>query len=113
MRPLPRCYAALLAFLLFVLSTHLSAQTELQRKVENITSVDSVKPLETTEFVEKYVAYFSQPLDHRRPEKGSFDQRVIVAHVGFDRPTVIVTEGYGAAYALRPGYREEIGRAHV
>ena len=52
MRPLPRCYAALLAFLLFVLSTHLSAQTELQRKVENITSVDSVKPLETTEFVE-------------------------------------------------------------
>lgn len=69
MRPLPRCYAALLAFLLFVLSTHLSAQTELQRKVENITSVDSVKPLETTEFVEKYVAYFSQPLDHRRPEK--------------------------------------------
>ena len=110
MRPLPRCYAALLAFLLFVLSTHLSAQTELQRKVENITSVDSVKPLETTEFVEKYVAYFSQPLDHRRPEKGSFDQRVIVAHVGFDRPTVIVTEGYGAAYALRPGYREELSR---
>lgn len=110
MRPLPCCYAVLLAFSLFVLSIHLSAQTPLQRKVENITSVDSVKPLETTEFVEKYVAYFSQPLDHRRPEKGSFDQRVIVAHVGFDRPTVIVTEGYGAAYALRPGYREELSR---
>ena len=110
MKPLPRCYAALLVFLLFVLSTHLSAQTALQRKVENITSVDSVKPLETTEFVEKYVVYFSQPLDHRRPEKGSFGQRVIVAHAGFDRPTVIVTEGYGAAYALRPGYREELSR---
>ena len=55
MKPLPRCYAVLLVFLLFVLSTHLLAQTALQRKVENITSVDSVKPLETTEFVEKYV----------------------------------------------------------
>ena len=37
-----------------------------------------------------------------------FHQRVIVSHVGFDRPTVIVTEGYGAAYALNPKYREEI-----
>lgn len=40
--------------------------------------------------------------------KGSFRQRVIVSHVGFDRPTVIVTEGYGAAYALNPKYREEL-----
>mgnify|MGYP000140501088 CR=1 FL=1 len=57
---------------------------------------------------EKYVTYFTQPLDHRHPEKGSFRQRVIVSHVGFDRPTVIVTEGYGAAYALNPKYREEL-----
>lgn len=33
---------------------------------------------------------------------------MIVSHVGFDRPTVIVTEGYGAAYALNPKYREEL-----
>ena len=49
-----------------------------------------------------------QPLDHRRPEKSSFRQRVIVSHVGFDRPTVIVTEGYGAYYALNPKYREDV-----
>ena len=64
--------------------------------------------MESTRFSEKYVTYFTQPLDHRRPEKGSFRQRVIVSHVGFDRPTVIVTEGYGAAYALNPKYREEL-----
>ena len=52
--------------------------------------------------------YLTQPLDHRHPEKGSFRQRVIVGHVGYDRPTVIVTEGYGAGYALRPTYREEL-----
>ncbi len=64
--------------------------------------------MESTRFSEKYVTYFTQPLDHRHPEKGSFRQRVIVSHVGFDRPTVIVTEGYGAAYALNPKYREEL-----
>jgi len=31
-------------------------------------------------------------------------------NVSFDRPTVIVTEGYGAAYAANPAYREEISR---
>lgn len=66
--------------------------------------------METSEFSEKYVTYFTQPLDHRHPEKGSFRQRVIVSHVGFDRPTVIVTEGYGAAYALRSQYREELSK---
>lgn len=110
MKLLPRCYAVLWTFFLFALSARLSAQTDLLGKVESIALVDSVKALETTEFVEKYVTYFSQPLDHFHPEKGSFHQRVIVAHVGFDRPTVIVTEGYGAAYALRPGYREELSR---
>ena len=70
----------------------------------------AIRPLETSEFSEKYVTYFTQPLDHRHPEKGSFRQRVIVSHVGFDRPTVIVTEGYGAAYALRSQYREELSK---
>lgn len=41
-------------------------------KVENMALVDRVKPLETTEFVEKYVIYFSQPLDHRHPKKVRF-----------------------------------------
>ena len=62
------------------------------------------------EFSEKYVTYFTQPLDHNRPELGTFRQRVVVSHVGFDRPTVIVTEGYGASYALSPRYREELSR---
>ena len=49
-----------------------------------------------------------QQVDPKNPAAGTFTQRVIVGHVGFDRPTVIVTEGYGAAYALRPRYHEEL-----
>ena len=103
-------YAALLLFVLLSASTSSFAQTVLEQKISAISAIKEIRPLETSEFSEKYVTYFTQPLDHRHPEKGSFRQRVIVSHVGFDRPTVIVTEGYGAAYALRPQYREELSK---
>lgn len=103
-------YAALLLFVLLSASTSSLAQTVLEQKISAISAIKEIRPLETSEFSEKYVTYFTQPLDHRHPEKGSFRQRVIVSHAGFDRPTVIVTEGYGAAYALRPQYREELSK---
>ena len=101
-------FVLLCVFLLLPFST--AAQTALQEKLKEITQITKVNPLESAEFAEKYVTYFTQPLDHKHPEKGSFSQRVVVSHVGFDRPTVIVTEGYGAAYALYPKYREELSR---
>lgn len=103
-------YAALLLFVLLLASASSFAQTVLEQKISAISAIKEIRPLETSEFSEKYVTYFTQPLDHRHPEKGSFRQRVIVSHVGFDRPTVIVTEGYGAAYALRSQYREELSK---
>lgn len=103
-------YAALLLFALLSASVSSFAQTVLEQKISAISAIKEIRPLETSEFSEKYVTYFTQPLDHRHPEKGSFRQRVIVSHAGFDRPTVIVTEGYGAAYALRSQYREELSK---
>ena len=103
-------YAALLLFVLLSASASSLAQTVLEQKISAISAIKEIRPLETSEFSEKYVTYFTQPLEHRHPEKGSFHQRVIVSHVGFDRPTVIVTEGYGAAYALRSQYREELSK---
>ena len=103
-------YAALLLFALLSASVSSFAQTVLEQKINAISAIKEIRPLETSEFSEKYVTYFTQPLDHRHPEKGSFRQRVIVSHIGFDRPTVIVTEGYGAAYALRSQYREELSK---
>ena len=38
----------------------------------------------------------NQPLDHFDKKSPVFPQRVYVKHVGFDRPTVLITEGYGA-----------------
>lgn len=110
MKHLRTCSAALLLLLLLLPFTRLSAQTDLAQKLSALPGVTEVKPLETVEFVEKNVVYLTQPLDHRHPEKGTFRQRVVVSHVGFDRPTVLVTEGYGGDYALRPAYRDELSK---
>ncbi|MEE4198067.1 MAG: S28 family serine protease [Bacteroidales bacterium] len=45
-------------------------------------------------YSESYDIRYTQPLDHNNPDKGNFKQRVIVNHVGYDRPTVVVLEGY-------------------
>ena len=96
--------------ILILVCQNLIAQDLLHEKLKNIATISEIKPLDKGEFTEKYVTYFNQPLDHQHPEKGSFRQRVVVSHIGFDRPTVIVTEGYGASYALNPRYREELSK---
>jgi hypothetical protein len=47
-------------------------------------------------FQEKYEIKLIQPLDHENPEAGFFQQRMFLSHAGFDRPMVLVTEGYAA-----------------
>lgn len=104
-------YSFMLLFIaLLAMSTPVTlfAQENFLDKVGGLSNVSGVKSLETSVFPQKYVLYVTQPLDHKHPEKGSFRQRVIVGHVGFDRPTVIVTEGYGAGYAMGSKFREEL-----
>lgn len=110
MKNLRICRATFLLFAMLVVVSPLLAQVNLSQKLSKISAITETKPLESAEFVEKYITFFTQPLDHRHPGKGSFRQRVIVSHIGFDRPTVLVTEGYGAVYALRPKYREELSK---
>ncbi|MGW4053186.1 aminopeptidase [Streptomyces sp. NPDC004779] len=41
------------------------------------------------------VLNYEQPIDHKRPWAGTFQQRISVLHKGTDRPTVFRTSGYG------------------
>ncbi|MEO0723345.1 MAG: S28 family serine protease [Bacteroidota bacterium] len=41
-----------------------------------------------------YELHIKQPIDHNNPDKGHFYQRAFLSHRGFNRPTVICTEGY-------------------
>ena len=54
--------------------------------------------VEAIEVEEPYLRAFDlrldQPIDHDDPMTGYFGQRILVEHRGFDRPVVLVTEGY-------------------
>ncbi len=80
------------------------------QKLRATTHVQSVDPLQTTLFPAKFLLRFEQPVNHNLPANETFLQRVVVGHAGFDRPTVLVTEGYGAQYALSSGYIDELAK---
>ncbi|MFE7762371.1 S28 family serine protease [Streptomyces sp. NPDC057438] len=51
-----------------------------------------------------FVLNFTQPVDHRNPKKGTFQQRITVLHKDTARPTVFYTGGYNVS--TNPGRRE-------
>lgn len=86
----------------------LAAPGELREKLATLKGISDIQALESDYYPEKYVVRITQQVDPKNPAAGTFTQRVVVGHVGFDRPTVIVTEGYGGAYAMNPKYQEEL-----
>jgi len=90
--------------------TFRASRTPLEVTLSSLTGVTEVLRLESTEFSEKYQVKVRQMVNHDEVRDGFFEQRIFVMHVGADRPTVMVTEGYGADYASNPRYREELSR---
>ncbi|RHJ78696.1 S28 family serine protease [Parabacteroides sp. AM08-6] len=96
-----------LSVLLIFAANTANAQS-LEEKLAALEGVSGIEKLESDHYAEKYLVRITQQLDPKNPAAGTFSQRVIVGHVGYDRPTILVTEGYGAAYALSSRYREEL-----
>ncbi len=44
-----------------------------------------------------FVLNYTQPVDHRHPSKGTFQQRITVLHKDVSRPTVFYTGGYNVS----------------
>ncbi|GGX53902.1 S28 family serine protease [Streptomyces fructofermentans] len=51
-----------------------------------------------------FVLNYTQPVDHRHPSKGTFQQRITVLHKDTSRPTVFYTGGYNVS--TNPSRRE-------
>ncbi|MCX4663959.1 S28 family serine protease [Streptomyces uncialis] len=51
-----------------------------------------------------FVLTYTQPVDHKRPSRGTFEQRVTVLHKDTSRPTVFATSGYNVS--VNPGRSE-------
>ncbi|MEU3415976.1 S28 family serine protease [Streptomyces sp. NPDC006658] len=51
-----------------------------------------------------FVLTYTQPVDHRHPDRGTFQQRITVLHKDVSRPTVFYTGGYNVS--TNPSRRE-------
>lgn len=78
-----------------LVSNYVSAQN-ISEQLFNLPHVIFKKIQTPLNYEAAYELKIKQPLDHDHPEKGYFYQRAYLSHKGFDRPNVIVTNGYQA-----------------
>ena len=83
-------------------------ESEFYKKLSALPGVSNITPLKSRYFTEKYEVFITQQTDHGNPSAGTFLQRVVVGYTSETAPTVMVTEGYRADYALYPTYSEEL-----
>lgn len=55
----------------------------------------------------KIIFFIEQPVDHTDPAAGTFLQKVVLMHCGYENPTLLVTEGYNSR-GEAPGYGNEL-----
>ena len=100
--------------------TKVPATTDFDQSIVNtlkaIDKVTDVKPFKmvhvynpyTKQFFTKTAYFFNykQDIDHNNPSKGWFKQQCVLTVAGKDRPTVLLTEGYGLGSA--EGYENRL-----
>ncbi len=92
----------LLSLFMFVFVATNANNNEIEKMLKKIDAVTSYEQLEKADSTRSYyLLKFCQLLDPKDESAGTFEQRVMLGHRGYDRPTVIVTEGYGGDYAFK------------
>lgn len=86
-----------MVMLLVVFAVTLNAKkndiTKMLKKIDAVSNFEKIEKLDTLRSY--YSLKFTQQLDKDNPEAGTFEQRVLLGHRGWDRPMVIITQGYG------------------
>jgi hypothetical protein len=85
---------ALISFLVAVLAGCAAPEESVLDRLAAIEGVEAQRLTLENPMLEEFELKVRQPVDHRAPVLDAFDQRVQVQHRGFDRPTVLITEGY-------------------
>ncbi|NVO18991.1 MAG: aminopeptidase [Bacteroidetes bacterium] len=88
---------SLIFILLFIPFLSVGQETKLLTFLKSIPGAE-VKKVDSSVWAEFYVLMLPQPVDHSNPGGAWFKQRIYVGHRGYDRPTVMETEGYGAEW---------------
>lgn len=71
-----------------------AAETDIKDRILAVKGMSLIeeKPVDGYRF---FLLDYEQPVDHRKPSKGTFKQRISLLHKGEDRPTIFFTSGYG------------------
>ena len=96
--------------LLFAVLFATAQNSEVEKMLKSIKAVNSFEKIEKKDTARQYyLMKINQLLDPSNPAAGTFEQRVMLGHRGYDRPVVVVTEGYAGDYAFsNPNYMEEL-----
>lgn len=73
----------------------LAQESKIYTFLKSIPGIE-IEKKDTSAYKEFYIIMLPQAVDHNNPNGPTFKQRIYVGHEGFDRPTVMETEGYGA-----------------
>ncbi len=100
----------ILVSLLAVVFAVKAQNADVEAMFKEIGAVTGFEKLEKNDDSRSYYLFkYRQLLDPSNAEAGSFEQRVMLGHRGYDRPVVVVTEGYAGDYAFNnPNYMEEL-----
>jgi hypothetical protein len=71
-----------------------SKPKDLLSQLGDIPGVSVAKIKGDSTFSKYYELYFTQALDHKNPELGTFKQRVLLGHHDFSKPMVVEIQGY-------------------
>lgn len=77
--------------------TSTTQQRDILERIQAVPGVTSVTEKEAPAGYRYFVMTFRQPVDHKHPERGSFDQRITLLHKDTARPMVMYTSGYGVS----------------
>jgi len=89
--------AVIVVLIVFFLSSCLGQSKDIISELQKIPSIviQEIEP-DSPIFQSKYEIKLIQPRDHENPEAGFFQQRMFLSHADFNKPMVLVTEGYTA-----------------
>jgi len=87
-------------------STGTTATTAITDIKDRLLSIPGMSLIEEKPYTgyRFFVLNYTQPVDHRHPSKGTFQQRITVLHKDVSRPTVFYTGGYNVS--TTPSRRE-------
>jgi pimeloyl-ACP methyl ester carboxylesterase len=76
----------------------LPAVDPLLRRLQALPGVEVAETPPDSGYASAWRLVVEQPLDHNHSASGRFGQRVLLSHRGFDRPMVLITEGYAIGH---------------